>query len=98
MTTYIEVFVYATLIFLWLAAGIYFTADRFKNLVWMAPVLATAGLITNTLTLAARSMLVGRLPLATAPSFFCVCLVLPSWAISSTKEKAEPTMPAGWQR
>jgi len=69
MTTYIQLFVYCTLIFYLLAALIYFSAARLKSLAWIAPVLALAGFLTNTLALVARTMLVGRLPLANGAEF-----------------------------
>jgi len=67
--TYIQLFVYSTLIFYFLAALSYFAAPRRKGLAWLAPVLALAGFLTNTLALAARTRLAGRLPLANGAEF-----------------------------
>ena len=68
MTAYIQELVYITLIFFVIAAGCYFFASH-KKIAQIALVLAIAGLITNTLALGARTMLVERLPLANGAEF-----------------------------
>jgi ABC-type transport system involved in cytochrome c biogenesis permease subunit len=91
-------FVYCTLIFYLLAALIYFSAARLKSLAWIAPVLALAGFLTNTLALVARTMLVGRLPLANGAEFLLCFSWLPFWPIFFIERKSKNTTPAVWQR
>ncbi len=69
MTSYIQLFVYGTLIFYVLASGIYFASVKNKKIARLAFGLAAAGMAMNILALIARTMLVSRLPLANGAEF-----------------------------
>lgn len=69
MTSLINEFVYLTLILYLLSAAGYFLAPKNKMLKRFAFILAFAGFLANTLALTARTLLVGRLPLASGAEF-----------------------------
>lgn len=69
MTLYIKELVYITLVFYVFAAICYFLASNNRKMARIALILSVIGLITNSLSLIARTMLVGRLPLANGAEF-----------------------------
>lgn len=69
MTAYINELVYLTIVLYTLASILYFLSAENTGRQRIAQSLAITGLLTNSLALIARTMLVGRLPLANGAEF-----------------------------
>ena len=69
MTIYINELVYLTLVLFSIASVFYFLSSRDKRIARAAFLLSVAGLITTSLALIARTMLIDRLPLANGAEF-----------------------------
>ena len=69
MTDYINELTFLTLVLFSIASGLYFLSSYNRRIAGAAFLLSVTGLITASLALIARTMLIGRLPLANGAEF-----------------------------